>query len=105
MAFTGASLADGQLAATKGTIYTSSAKTIVKGFQVYNTAATTETVVIYVKRSGSTSRSIFRAELDQDEFAWVLSDGETIVMSASDVIEGETTNATSVDYSIMGATE
>jgi len=105
MAFTGASLADGQLAATKGTIYTSSAQTIVKSINVFSTHASTQTVIIYVKRSGSTSRQIFRAELEQNEYAWVLSDGETIVLSASDVIEGITTNATSVDYAITGATE
>ncbi len=105
MAFTGKSLADGQLAATKGTLYTSSVKTIIKSINVYNTAVTSETVNIYVKRSGGTSRQLFRAVLAQDEYAWVLSEGETLVLSASDEIEGDSTNATSVDYAITGATE
>ena len=106
MAFTAASLADGQLASTKGTIYTSSSvKTVVKALTVFNTNAADQTVSLYVKRSGSSSRQFFRAILAQNEFSYALSDGEVFVLSDGDVIEGDATNATAVDYSIMGATE
>lgn len=106
MAFTAASLADGQLASTKGTIYTSSSvKTIIKSFTVFNTNASSQTVVLYVKRSGSVSRSFFRGVFAQNEFSYVISEGEAITLSDGDEIEGSATNASAVDYVITGATE
>ena len=104
--FAAGSLADGQLASSKGTIYTSTGvKTIVKSLSVFNTNAATQTVNVYVKRSGSSSRQAFRAVLAQYEFAYVLSDGDVLALSASDEIEGDTTDASAVDYVMTGATE
>ena len=107
MAITAKSLADGQLAATKGTLYTVPGGTVayVKFLHVHNTGSTTETVVIYVKRSGSSSRTVGRVILAQNEAADVLDKDATLTLSTGDVIEGETTNATTVDYTITGAEE
>ena len=77
----------------------------VKFLHVHNTGSTTETVVIYVKRSGSSSRTVGRVILAQNEAADVLDKDATLTLSTGDVIEGETTNATTVDYTITGAEE
>ena len=108
MAFVGKSLADGQLAATKGTIYTTPSLTTayVKWLSVHNTSgSTTETILVYVKRSGSSSRIIGRAVLLPNEHTRIISDGESIVLSAGDLIEAQTSNATTVDYVISGVEE
>lgn len=105
MAITAASLADGQVANSKTTIYTSSGKTYVKLLICDNVGASTEIVQVYVKRSGSTSRRIAQVELLTDESARIIDKDDALVLSAGDVIEAETTNATSVDYLITGGTE
>jgi len=105
MAFTGASLADGQIAAAWATIYTSTAKTIVKSFHIFNTSATPQTVEVRVTRSGSTARAFPRVVLSQNESAQYVSDGDTLVLSASDIIEAQSTTLNVVDYTITGATE
>lgn len=107
MAFTGASLSDGQVATTWGTIYGpgAGAKAIIKQADFHNTSATTQTLEIAITRSGSTRRKIFEAELNQDETLRLLTDGDSIVLSASDVLEAQTTTTTVVDYTVSGATE
>lgn len=98
------SLADGQLANSKGTIYTSVGKTVVTDLRVFNTAVTTETVALYIKRSGSSSRQFFRAVLAQNEFA-AFEASENVTLSSGDLIEGDTTNASAVNYLITGMSE
>lgn len=107
MPITAKSLADGQLASTKGTLYTVPAATrsYVKFLFLHNTGATSETVLVYVKRSGSSSRVIGRGVLAGDESLAVIDKDATLTLSAGDVIEGETTTATTVDYVITGAEE
>lgn len=105
MSFSGNSLAAGQVAAAQATIYTSSAKSILKQLDFFNVAVTQETLSVWFKRSGGTARQIGRAVLQQNESAKVLSEGETIVMSAGDTIEADATNASAVDFTITGATE
>ncbi len=107
MAFTGKALADGQLPSSKGTLYTvpGSTTTYVKWISVHNTSgSTTETVLIYVNTSG-TSRVIARVVLLPNEHARILSDGEAFILEAADLIEGVSTNATTVDYFISGVQE
>lgn len=105
--FTGKSLADGQLASTKGTIYTTPASTVayVKFLSCHNTGSTTETVIIYVKRSGSSSRVIGRAVLQGNEHCRFIDKDETITLAAGDLVEGVTTTATTVDFVITGVEE
>lgn len=107
MAITGKSLADGQVASTKGTIYTCPAATVtyVKWLSVHNTNTTAEDVIVYVKRSGSTSRVIYRASLSQNETAYPVDKDAGLVLSTGDVIEAVTTTAAKVDYLIAGAEE
>ena len=107
MAITAKSLADGQLPAAKATIYTVPAltKTYVKWLSVHSTSGTAQEVIIYVKRSGSTSRVIYRALMADAETGYVIDKDMTLTLSTGDVIEGTTTTATVVDYLITGAEE
>lgn len=106
MAFTGDLLGEGQVAATWGAIYTSTGVvTILKSINIFNTAATSETVELRVNLSGGGTSMIARAVLEQSEYAFVLSDGETLVLGSGDALEAQTTNATSVDFVVSGATE
>jgi len=105
MSYIGKSLADGQVASSAGSVYSvPSGKTaVIKTFTVYNTGSTSETVKAYVLRYGSTARQIGIAVLAQDESKQFV--GSTITLSSEDSLRAETTNASTVDYSITGALE
>ncbi len=106
MTFEGASLADGQVTTSQATIYApSGAKAIVKSFNAYNVGGNTETLEVWVVRSGSSARQIALVELETGEFVYFLTDGEVLVLSDGDAIQAQTTNTTSVDFVITGATE
>jgi tagatose-1,6-bisphosphate aldolase non-catalytic subunit AgaZ/GatZ len=102
MAFTGQLLAEGQLPSSKGTLYTVPGATTayVRTIRVHNTNAAGQTVLIYVKRG--TSRIFSRAVLAQNETLVV---DDPVSLEAGDLIEGQTTTATAVDYVITGAEE
>lgn len=109
MSIQGASLADGQLPNAKGTLYTCPASTIahVSHIILCNATAGAITVNLYVKRSGSTSRRIYTKDASLAGGAYVKLPGEDTAyrLSAGDVIEGDASAATSVDYFIDGGTE
>jgi len=107
MAFTGASLADGQVATTWGTIYAPglSAKAILRSADFYNTNAVTQTLEFAITRAGQPRRIIARVTLLQNEKCELLTDNEVITLSPSDLLEAQTTTTTAVDYTITGATE
>lgn len=94
-------LAEGQVAAAKGTIYAVPAgqQAIIRTVAFGNVGGLTEMVILYVKKSGGTSKFFSRAQLDADEFAH---EEEIGTLDAADELEAETTNATSVDYTIHG---
>jgi len=94
-------LADGQLAAAKATIYTVPVglQAIIRNVAFGNVGGVTENLNLYVKKSGSVSRLFSRAQLDLDEFAHEEDIG---TLNAGDELEAETTNATSVDFSVHG---
>lgn len=104
--FTGKVLAEGQLPNAKTTLYTVPANVVayVKFLHCENVAATVETIRIYAK-PGSTSRGMGRCVLNPGEFARFVDKDETLVLEAGDLIEGSTTNASSVDYIISGVEE
>lgn len=95
-------LAEGQVAAVKGTIYAVPAgkQAIIRTVAFVQTGGVpSETVQLYVKKSGSTSRKFSRAQIATNEFAHEEDIG---TLDAADELEAETTNATSVDFSVMG---
>lgn len=96
-------LADGQLPAAKGTLYTSPAltKTYTKQMRVFSTGAA-QTIIIYLNVTG-TSRKFYQVVLGADECADVFD--EPIQLEAGDLIEGQSSNAATVDYVITGVQE
>lgn len=102
MALSIKALAEGQLPNAKGTLYTVPAvtQTIAVLITLVNSGAGTNNVNIYIN-SGGTSRRI--SVLDQP-----MGTGEKIeirgpfTLEAADLIEGDATNATEVDYTING---
>lgn len=106
MAFTAKVLAEGQLATSKGTLYTvpASTKAYIKFFNIFNTNAATQTVNIYLK-PGSTSRQVIRLSLAQYESANLLDILGSFTLEAGDLIEADTTTGTAVDYVITGIEE
>ena len=107
MTFAVKSLADGQLATTWATLYGPGVgvKAILRSADFFNTNAVAQTLELRVTRSGSTARKFPRATLLQNESLRLLTDGEVIVLSASDVLQAQTTTATAVDFTITGAEE
>jgi len=97
------SLGDGQLPAAKGTLYTvpSNTHTLIKVIKLVNTSASlTETIRLYVLPSGAgTSRLIHRFILAPNESAEVT---DVYLGTATGLLQGDSTDATTVDYSIHG---
>lgn len=106
MAFTGASLGDGQVATSWANLLAPSGeKMIVKSLDMQNTNAATQTLETRITRSGSSARVWRRATLAQDEAVALLSAGESLVLSDGDVLQAQTTTTTAVDWTATGATE
>lgn len=94
-------LGQGQLLASKSTLYTVPADTraIIRTITLAHVAGGTQTINLYVKQSGGISRNVSRALLLTDEFAHEEDIG---TLEPGDEIEGDATNAASVDYTIHG---
>lgn len=104
--FTPKVMADGQVATSKGTLYTVPASTsaYVKSITFFNTNAATQTLNVYLK-PGATSRQIRRVSLAQYESYDVLDGLGPIVLETGDLIEADTTTGTAVDFIITGVEE
>lgn len=93
-------LANGQLPNSKGTLFTATGDTVIRLITAVHVAGSTQHVVFYLKKAAGTSRVVGRAQLEVDEFAV---DDEVYTLAVGDIIEGQTTDASSVDYTISGA--
>lgn len=95
-------LGDGQLPASKTTLYTVPAgKTaIINSIVLVNVAGASRTVNLYVNLSG-VSRRILPQNLTLMAGAKI-DDNTQITLEAGDLIEGDCSSATSVDYVISG---
>ena len=102
--FTAKSLADGQVANAEGDLYAvpASTKAYIKSVNFLNTSATTQTLDVYIKRSGATSRHLRRYVLDQFQSATFEFAG---CLSAADAIRAVSTTNTVVNYVITGVEE
>ena len=98
------SLSDGQLADAKATIYTAptAKQTIVNRITLVNTNTSTETINLYFKASGGTSRRIIPKDYSLIAAALFVMD-DVITLEAADTLEGDTTTAAKVDFVISGA--
>ena len=96
-------MADGQLPTSSAALYTVAASTTtwVKFFNLYNTNAAAQTILIYINVSG-TDRLWRRVVLEQNESADLLDPGQSLQLEAADIIKGVTTTGSAVDYVITG---
>ncbi len=103
----GQSLGDGQVATSTDAIYTSpsSLYTLIRSCCFYNTNAATQTLDVYVTRSGGTRRQLYQVSLAQYESFNMVSAGEVFSLSPADALEASTTTTTAVDYLLTGQTE
>ncbi len=100
-----AQLANGQLANSIGDIYTStSCTTIIKSITLVNTNTTTESVNLYVLKSGGTARRII-PQACALVAGYQLEFDTPLTLGSGDKIQGDTTTASKVDYVISGVTE
>lgn len=103
--FTGKSLYDGQLSSSAATtIYTVPSSTVTYRVAVtlYNTSATTQTINLFLKRSGSTARQIVKISLVQYASYELTIWGP---LSTGDLISGDSTTNTVVDATMCGVEE
>ena len=102
MTITIKSLADGQLAATKGTIYTTPASTqaIANRVILVNSDSVARAVNLYFKASGGTSRRFIPKDYSLPAGAKLVSD--PVNLEAADILEGDAAAATVVDYIVTG---
>lgn len=93
--------AEGQLPNSKGTLYTvpASTKTMYQSARLTNTSAAAVTVTLYFK--SGTSRAITPVGLSIPAYSSVFDDTVSNLMTG-DLIEGEASAATTVDYWISG---
>ena len=98
------SLANGQLASSKGDLYETPAATytIVNSITLVNTNSTAETINIYFKASGGTSRLVSPKNYSLAANAWAEVLTKAITMEAADKLEGSTTTGSKVDFVISG---
>ncbi len=95
--------AAGQLATVLGAIATppTARSTKLRYFAVFNDGASTEAVAVYYF-DGTTNRQIGACTLLPDEWAEVFDGSVEIDLGIGESIKGLTTNATSVNYVILG---
>ena len=96
-------LSNGSLSDSKATLYTvpASTQTIVKSIITANTDSSARTLNIYVKTDGSNSRHIFPVDLSLDAGSIAILDN-VITLEEGDLIEGDASVASVVDYVISG---
>jgi len=103
MAIAPKTLAGGQLANAKGTLYTTpgSTETIITSIKLVNTNTSAEAVNLYIKPNGGTSRRIIPVDMSLG-IGYMLEEDNRFTLEAGALIEGDTTTASKVDYIIMG---
>ncbi len=97
------SLADRQLGTTKATLYTvpAATQTVVDKITLTNTSSSVVKVNIYFKASGGTSRRITPFDLEIEGYGFAIV-GEGQALEAADILEGDATFGSTVDYTISG---
>ena len=99
-------LGTGQLANSKGTLYTvpTATETLVNSITLVNTDSSARTVNLYVQKDGSNSRRIIPKDLSIAAGASFVYDSVT-TLEAADLIEGDASVADKLDYTINGVEE
>ena len=99
-------LADGQLASSKETLYTTLANTqaIVKSVTLTNTSSSVVKVNLYVQRDGSNSRRICPKDMELAA-GYTYTDDKVHTLEAADLVEGDANAGSTVDYAFSGVEE
>lgn len=106
MTYATSQLANGQLANSIGDLYTStSCTTIVKSIRLSNTNTTWENVILYVLKSGGTAREIYRGFFGPNYYDEAIKGPGVLTLGSGDKLQGVTTTASKVDFTISGATQ
>jgi len=99
------SLADGQLGTEKATLYTTPSatptQTVISSITLVNIDSSARTVNIYFRASGGSSRRIIPKDLSiavGASFSW----GGILTLEAEDILEGDGSAASVLDYVISG---
>ena len=99
----GGSRAQGQLPNAKGTLDTIAAATFCRAYraELANLNTTDEAVILYKKISGGSSKIVWQGTLQASGGRAVVDLGD---LTAGDVVEGVTTTAAKVDYTLSAMT-
>ena len=103
MPFTPKILAQGQLSAVAGDIYSvpAATNTLVVKVALVNTSGATRTVNLYVKTGGGVGRKIIPSNLTLAA-GYMLETDEYYTLSATEAIQADADIVSAVDYSIHG---
>lgn len=104
--FTLSLLADGQLAAAQADIYLVPAVTtaVVKTITLVNTNTTVETVNLYLLKASGTARRIIPEDMQLNP-GYLLETDMEYTLGPGDSIQGDTTTASKVDFTVNGVEE
>lgn len=99
-------LADGQLPASIGDLYTvpGATTTYITQIILVNTNTSVEAVNLYLTPSGGTARRLIPVGMNLQP-GYALYFDNRLVLDTGDKIRGDTTTASKVDYTIHGAEE
>ena len=96
-------LANGQLPDSKGDLYEvpEGKSTVIKSIIIVNTNTVAEAVNLYVLTLGGTARRIIPMDMSLgSKYSLIFDDGLTL--GEEDTIQGETSTASKVDFTISG---
>jgi hypothetical protein len=105
--FTTKILANGQLSATPdSTLYTTPALTtaIIKTIAIVNTDSSTRAINLYIRKAAGTSRRIIPKDMSLLA-GYSTETDEVYTLGIGDLITGDASSGTVVDYSIYGVEE
>lgn len=94
-------LANGQLAATTGDLFTATAVTIIRRITLVNTDSVARAVNLFVLKSGGTARRITNKNISLPANE-SLTDTAPITLGIGDKLQGDAAAATVVDYTVFG---
>lgn len=105
MALAHEKLAQGQLAATAGIIYTAPVgKTAyLKSIYLHNTGSTDQTIKIYINGSATADKIVEGVVGAKDTFEWDIA--YSVILTTGQTLQAESTSATTVNYFLHGGTE
>lgn len=105
MASTAKGLAQGQLAASSGALFTATARTTITAMTLHNASAADRTFGLWVVRSGGSANDTAEVDANKSILIDESKSADTIIghtLEVGDAIHGIASAATSVSYLISG---